>query len=196
MADAFITGITDRVKNILTKPAAEWDRIEAEKTTIPDLYKNYAAILAVLPAIAVFVKMSVFGSSTVIDHSIAATSVRHYIGLNVLAMIGNYIIGLIGVGVLAIVVDFLAPKFGGVSNQINAFKLSIYSMTAAWLAGACLVIPVVGGLLSLAGLYSLYLFYLGVPKLMKCPQSNAAIFTVVALVVNAIVMMIITAITH
>lgn len=190
MADAFITGITDRVKNILTKPAAEWDRIEAEKTTIPDLYKNYAALLAVLPAVASFIKMSIFG------YGFGATTIRMPIVHGLGAAIGSYIIGLIGVGVLAIVVDFLAPKFGGQANQLNAFKLSIYSMTAAWLAGACLVIPVVGGLLSLAGLYSLYLFYLGVPKLMKCPPSNAAIFTVVALVVNAIVMMIITAITH
>lgn len=192
MADAFITGITDRVKNILTKPAAEWDRIEAEKTTIPDLYKNYAALLAVLPPVALFIKTSIYGYGS----GIGGMTLRTPIGYGIGVAISSYIIGLIAIGALAVIVDFLAPKFGGQANQINAFKLSVYSMTAAWLAGACLVIPVVGGLLSLAGLYSLYLFYLGVPKLMKCPQSNAAIFTVVALVVNAIVMMIITAITH
>ena len=34
--------------------------------------------------------------------------------------------------VLALIVDALAPTFGGVKNQMAALKLVAYSMTAAW----------------------------------------------------------------
>lgn len=187
---ALITGMVDRVKNILMKPAAEWDKIDTEKATIPDLYKNYAVILALLPQIGMFVKGSVFG------YSAMGVTVRVPFGTGLVHLIAGYILALVGVAVLAFIVDFITPKFGGIANQINAFKLCTYSMTAAWLAGFALLIPLVGPLLALAGFYSLYLFYLGVPKLMKTPVGNAGIMTVVAVVVNAIVMIVMSALIY
>lgn len=186
MPNAQVDFIINRAKNILTKPQQEWDKIEGEKPTIKDLYLNYILILSALPAIGAFVKGALYG------YSIMGVTYRVPIAHALGGLIGSYILGLLGLAALAFVVDFLAPKFGGQSNQINAFKLCTYSMTAGWLAGGCLLIPVIGGILSLAGLYSLYLFYLGVPKLMKAPQSQAGIFTVVAIVVAAVVMAVIS----
>ncbi|MCC7035753.1 MAG: YIP1 family protein, partial [Alphaproteobacteria bacterium] len=85
-------------------------------------------------------------------------------------------------------VDFLAPKFKGTSNQISAFQLAIYSATPAWVSGLFLIVPIIGPILMLVGVvYSLYLFFLGVPKLMKCPKDQAVVFTVVAVIVNVVV---------
>jgi hypothetical protein len=48
--------------------------------------------------------------------------------------------------------------------------------------------PKAGGeLLSLLGLYSLYLLYLGIPKLMKAPQDRSLVYTVVVVVLAALV---------
>ncbi|MDF3022723.1 MAG: hypothetical protein K0R10_84 [Alphaproteobacteria bacterium] len=172
--DARVNSIITRVKNLITKPEAEWDVIAGESATIQGLYKNYAMILAAIPAIVGFLAFVIMAPKA--------------IGHALLAMIGSYILTLLGIAVLAFVVDFLAPKFKGTSNQINAFKLAIYSATPAWIAGLFLIIPVLGPILVLVGVvYSLYLFFLGVPKLMKCPKDQAVVFTIVALVVNVVV---------
>ncbi len=172
--DPRVSSITNRVKNLITKPEAEWDVIAGESATIQGLYKNYAMILAAIPAIVGFLAFEMAAPKA--------------IGHALLALIAGYILALLGIAVLAFVVDFLAPKFKGTSNQINAFKLAIYSATPAWIAGLFLIIPIVGPVLALVGVvYSLYLFFLGVPKLMKCPKDQAVIFTIVALVVNVVV---------
>ncbi len=186
MTNALVANLTARVTNIIKTPKTEWDKIEGEAATIPDLYKYYACILAVIPAVATFLKSAVIGITIPITGATFRVPVGHALG----AAAAGYVLTMLGIAALAFIVDFLAPKFGGQSKQINAFKLSAYSMTAAWLAGAFVLIPYLGSLLALTALYSLYLFYLGVPKLMKTPASQAGIFTVVALVINVAVMVI------
>lgn len=73
--------------------------------------------------------------------------------------------------VIAIVTDALAPTFGGTKNQSNALKLVVYAMTPIWLAGVFLLIPQ----LRILGLYGLYLFWLGIPALMKAPDEKSAL---------------------
>ena len=46
------SGLIDRVKNIITSPAAEWDRIAAEPADVNKLYIGYALPLVVVAAIA------------------------------------------------------------------------------------------------------------------------------------------------
>jgi hypothetical protein len=78
------------------------------------------------------------------------------------------------------VIDKLAPTFNGVSNQIQAFKVAAYSLTAAWIAGIFSLIPALS-ILSILGVYSLYLLYLGLPVLMKSPPEKALGYTVVVI---------------
>ncbi len=172
--DARVSSIINRVKNLITKPEAEWDVIAGESATIQGLYKSYAMILAAIPAVVGFLAI-VLRAPSAIGHAL-------------LTLIGGYILALLGIAVLAFIVDFLAPKFKGTSNQISAFKLAVYSATPAWVSGLFLIVPIIGPILMLVGVvYSLYLFFLGVPKLMKCPKDQAVVFTVVAVIVNVVV---------
>jgi hypothetical protein len=84
------------------------------------------------------------------------------------------------------IVDALAPTFGGQKNTIQALKVCAYASTAGWLAGVFGLIPMLG-ILGLLGLYSLYLIYLGLPVLMKVPQDKALGYTI-AVIVCAIVL--------
>ena len=89
-------------------------------------------------------------------------------------MVLSYALSLVQVYVIALIVDALAPTFKGEKNQIQALKLAAYAFTAAWVAGVAQIVPWIGGLLALAGgIYSIYLFYLGLPTLMKCPPDQA-----------------------
>jgi hypothetical protein len=84
------------------------------------------------------------------------------------------------VGAGGFVADFLAPQFGGKSDQISAFKLIVYSVTPVWLVGVLSLLPALSGLGLLALAYTVYLIYLGAPKLMKVPQDKVGGYTAVA----------------
>ena len=97
---------------------------------------------------------------------------------------------LIGVFVLAMIIDMLAPTFGGTTNRLQALKVSAYSHTAAWLAAIFAIIPGLS-ILGILGLYSLYLLYLGLPVLMKAPQDRAGAYTIVVILVAIVLFFII-----
>jgi hypothetical protein len=90
---------------------------------------------------------------------------------------------------MSLIIDALAPSFGGAKGKVQAFKVAAYSSTAAWLAGFFGIIPMLG-ILAIVGLYSFYLLYLGLPRLMRCPQDKAlgyVIVTVLATIVLYVV---------
>lgn len=176
-----------RAKAILLSPKSEWPVIAGEPTTVADLYKGYAIWLAAIPAIFTFLKMSVIGTSVMF-----AGTVRIGVGAGLTTMVMSYVLALAMLYVLALIVDALAPSFGGQKNSIQAFKVVVYAYTASWVAGIAQILPWLGMLLMIAGaIYSIYLMYLGLPQTMKCPPEKAAGYTavivIIAIVVGAIV---------
>jgi hypothetical protein len=166
------TGLVARVQNILMKPAAEWDVIDGEPASVAGLYTGYACILAAIPAIAVLIQMALFLHNPI---------------LGVVIAVITYVASLIGVFVMALIIDALAPSFGAQKRQIQALKLTVYSYTASWVAGILNIVPVLGLLAGLAGLYGLYIMYLGLPKLMKSPPDKTVGYFVVSIVVAIVV---------
>ncbi len=172
--------IVARVKEILLAPKTAWPVIETEATTTAALYTQYIMILAAIQAVAGFIGMSLFGISAM------GVTVRVPLITGLVQMVFGYGLALVMVYVMALIADALAPKFGGQKNTMSALKLIAFSGTAAMVGGVFAIIPALGILTLIAGLYSLYLLYLGVPVLMKVPQEKALPYTVV-LVVCAIV---------
>jgi len=79
----------------------------------------------------------------------------------------------------------LAPTFGSERNFVGSLKVVAYAYTAVWVAGIFRLIPVVGGIIGLiAGIYSIYTFYLGLPPVKKCPPAKAVAYTIVVLICN------------
>jgi hypothetical protein len=91
----------------------------------------------------------------------------------------TFVMALVGVFVVSLIINALAPKFGGEKNSAQALKLAVYSYTPAWIAGVLQIASMLALLGLIAGLYGLYLLYLGLPRLMKCPQDRAVGYTVV-----------------
>lgn len=170
--------LIDRVKNILLTPKEEWPRIEAEPATIGSIYTSYVLILAAIPAVAFAIGMHGFGMAFALSTAVT-----------------QYVMSLIGVFVISLIIDWLAPTFGAVKNPLNAFKVAAYSYTASWVAGIFLILPAVAVLALLAGLYSLYLLYLGLPVLMKAPADKAVSYTVVVVIAGIVLSIVIAALT-
>jgi len=176
--------LVERVKAILLQPEKTWEVIDSEPATIGDLYKAYVIPLALIPAVCGLIG-SFFGIGAFGFHY--RPSIPWAISSAVLSFAGS----LVGVYVMALIVDGLAPSFGGTKNQIQAFKVAAYSWTAAWVAGVFEILPAISWL-SILGLYSFYLLYKGLPRLMKAPADKATSYTVVAvicaIVINAVIM--------
>src|SRR5580765_8206327 len=122
--------LVDRVKGICLKPQNEWQAIEGETTSAAVLLKNYALPLAAIGAVAGFVGMSFIGISVPFLGSIRTPIVSGFIGAAV-----HIAATLAGVYVLALIIDALAPQFGGQKNQAQALKVAVYSFTPAWVGG-------------------------------------------------------------
>ncbi|MDB5700466.1 MAG: hypothetical protein JWL66_665 [Sphingomonadales bacterium] len=166
----------DRVKAILTTPKTEWPLIDAEPTTIGAIYKSYVIQLAAIGPVAGLIGSLAFG------YSIMDITYRPTIGSALGVAIVGYVSALVGVYILALVIDYLAPQFGAVKNRTQAFKIAAYGWTAAWVVGIFSLIPQLS-FLAILGLYSLYLVYLGLPIVMKAPADRAMGYVAVVLVI-------------
>ena len=156
-----------RVKGILLTPKTEWPVIAGESTTVGDLYKGYIVWLAAIPPLAAFLVTMRFSASLALSQ-----------------LIVTYALGLAMVFVVALIVDALAPTFGGTRDRVQALKTVAYCYTASWIAGIAGILPFISVLIMLvAGIYGIYLLYLGLPHTMKCPQDKAAGYTAVIIIV-------------
>jgi hypothetical protein len=175
------SGLVARVRAILTQPAATWKVIDEEPATIGGLFTGYVMILAAIPPLAYLIHALVFG------YGAFGVTWRPSILWAISGAISSYVMGLLGVAILAIVVDALAPTFGAQQDRLKAFKLAAYTGTAAWIASALSAVPLLGIVAVVGALYSLYLLYLGLPVLMKAPTEKSAPYLVVVLIVAIVV---------
>ncbi len=170
-----------RAQDILLKPADTWPAIAAETTDTRSLYTQYLMILAAIPAVAGFIGMSLVGVGGF------GYSMRIPLLWGLSSMVVNYVVTLAAMYVMALIVEALAPSFGGTKDRMQALKLVVYGSTAAMVGGIFSVLPALSVLGLLAALYSIYLFYLGIPVLMKCPQDKAVPYTAVVGVLGIII---------
>lgn len=170
--------IFSRVKAILATPKTEWPVAAGEPATGPGLYTGYIAIVAALPVIAGFIKGSLMGTSFL------GVTMHTSIGTGIGKMLLGYIVSLALVYVVALIINALAPSFGGQKSLEQALKTVAYAWTASWVAGIAVILPWLGVLIALAGgVYSIYLLYLGLPHTMKCPPEKAAGYTAVSVII-------------
>ena len=172
--------LIQRVQDILLRPKETWPKIADEPADTASIFTGYVMILAAIGPIASFIGLSLFGAGAF------GISVRVPIMTGLVQLVVSYVLTLAAVFVMALVVNALAPTFGGTKNQVNALKVIAYSMTASFLGGIFGLIPALGILALVAALYSIYLCYTGLPPLMKCPPDKAPAYTVVIVVVGIV----------
>lgn len=158
--------LVQRAKAMVLSPATEWRKIEPESGDAAYLFTNYVAVLAAIPAVCVFLQRHVLWF-----HGPRFHPYRGGFFSGLFAALVHWLVAFVLVYAMAMIIDGLAPTFGAQKNRENAMKLAAYSMTPAWLAGVFALIPGLGFLRFLALIYSLYVFWLGLPLLMK-PQPD------------------------
>jgi hypothetical protein len=164
-----------RAKAILVDPAAAWRGIEKDIGDPAYLLSRYVAVLALIPALSSFVGATLIGVVT------PSGVLRADLIDGLFGAIFSYATSCVIVLLLGLIIDLLAPLFGGRRDFEDAFKLAVYSFTPLWLAGIFLLLPGLRFLL-LTGTYGVYLFWLGAPRLTKVPEQQAANFTAVIVI--------------
>jgi hypothetical protein len=150
-----------RAGNIIWRPRREWAVIAAEPRTIGGLYLGYVAIVVAFALGLEFV---------------AGLSAGVPLGAAFDTALSGYALALADIALLALVARGLAPRFGGVGDLGQSFKLAAFGGTPAWLGGMFLLVPDIGRTLALgADLYGLYVYFLGIPMLMSVPAGGRRI---------------------
>ncbi|HLZ86396.1 MAG TPA: Yip1 family protein [Puia sp.] len=161
-----------RVRNILLSPLAEWRIIATERTTIKSLLGRYVVPMALVPAVASFIGYGLVGANGILFRMSGP-----YWGVS-MAM-NSFITSLAVYFLGTFLIDRLGPGFGASRDLGRSAQLVAYSYTPAWLAGVFYALP---GLQQgvVLGLYSVYLFYTGVPSLKTIPEDQRITYTIVS----------------
>lgn len=174
-------GMVGRIQRLILKPKDEWSAIDADPMTVQGILMGWVAPLAAIGPAARLIQGQVFPMSI-----FGVTWRPPLIGAIVTAVL-TWALAIAFTYVWALIIDALAPSFGGTKNQISALKAAAFSGTAAWLCGIFGILPFLG-ILGILGLYSIYLFWVGGPMLMKVPQDKAPGFIIVSIIVGAVAM--------
>lgn len=162
-----------RIRQIITSPATEWDKIANESNDQNEIIINYAVPLVALGAITTFI-----GKAALPQYSV-------YQGF--MLAITYFLSMIIGLYVSAVVVSELAPGFGSEKDFGVTLKLIVYSSTAALVSAVIATLHPGLSFIGLFGLYSVYLFWVGLPKILTMPEDKRIGFVLIsALVILAI----------
>lgn len=175
-------GIVARAQGLILQPTAEWRKIDTEPASIQSLYATWLIPIALIPAICSVIMLAVIGVGVpgfAVYKLPVLTAVIH--------AVVQFFVFLGMTYVFALVIDYLAPNFGGQKNQVQAFKVAAYTPVAACLAAVLQLVPWVGGLLMLFGLYSLYILHRGLGVLMKPAPDKTTGYTVSVVLVMFVI---------
>jgi hypothetical protein len=171
--------LIERAKKMILKPKDEWVLIDQETTSVAELVTSFLIPLALIPAVASLIGYGFFFKFNSLSLGIKF-GVLYFVNYAGGAMITAYVI------------DALAQNFSSTRDFRKAMQLVVYSYTPMMVAGVVMIFPALNPLLLIAGLYSLYLLYLGIKPMMKTPDDKVATYFIVSLVVLIVVFMVIS----
>ena len=172
----------NRIVGLVFRPAAEWDLIAAEKTSAGALLRCYILPLALLAPLATVIGMEIFNRSwdpvhgyLVPGERILATGAASYLGI------------IASIFTLAAIFAVIAPMFSAERDYLAALKVSAYGAIPLMIAGATLVLPVMAIVGMVALLHTLFLFWLGVRRVLNVPAGEGAEFVGISMVLFSLV---------
>jgi Yip1 domain len=172
------------VAGLFTHPQQEWQEIRDTKETLFGLYFGHVLLLALIPAVSLYVGMAKvgwkFGAGDPVmltDASAITMSVLLYFAL------------LVGVGILGAFIDWMSRTFDAKPGLVRCIAFSAYALTPVFISGLCLIYPnvilaMLVGLIAIS--YTVYLLYSGIPIFMNIPKDEGFIYASSVLTVGLV----------
>jgi len=124
---------------------------------------------------------------SIVGVSLPSGTIRTPVASGLVSSAVTFVLGLLGLFLVGVIINMLAPTFRGHASRRQALKTAAYALTPAWLGTALSFLPSGAFLQLTAGIYGIYVLYLGLPVLMRTPRDKAAGY-VAAVVVCTIVL--------
>lgn len=176
----FRMGMLGRITHLIVAPEEEWDLIAREPISIDALIGRYILPLSFLAPLATVVGMSTFdrkwdpSAGFLVPpeaiYSAGATSLL----ASILSILG-----------LAAIFKLIAPLYGSSRDYLAALKVATFGAVPVLLAGATLVMPAMVTVVMVALCYSLYLYWLGVGRVLEVETGSQAEFVGISMVLLA-----------
>lgn len=176
--------IFERAREIILHPRETWQVVKEEQTEIKQLFLDYAAPLALIPAVCALISITIIGIRMPDAGVVRAPFFRALTAGTV-----GYLLQLAGLWLTGKAVKQMAAFFGSQPDLKQATKLVIYAMTPVWLLGVFQLIPGFG-ILSILGLYGIYLLALGLPPLLGTPDNKVVFYLTAILAVGFVITMV------
>ncbi|MFM7141553.1 MAG: Yip1 family protein [Alphaproteobacteria bacterium] len=179
--------VITRARNVLLDPLGEWPAIAAERSSVGEVFNPYVLLLAAIPPFAGFVRGSIF--------RLGRAPLGFFTGLR--WAIFGWLVSLLAIWLFSLVIDALAPVYGGTKDRIQAVKTAAFAHTPVWLAGLFYLFGSLGTAVTIvAGLFSIWLLFLALPNTMKAPHDRTVGYTIATVVLGGIVSLALGWLTH
>jgi hypothetical protein len=168
----------ERLKSLLLFPSYEWKVISLEKRPLNEDFSQFTFNLILVGAIAQFI-----GSFIYVRNDIDIDAYRFSFPL---VQAGFYVIiqlTLLWAG--SFFVNRMAPKFGSVRHFKSSARLVLYAASPILLMFVLVNLNPLFFLALIPGLYSFYLFWVGLPILLKTKETKRFSFVLIYLIFSA-----------
>jgi hypothetical protein len=175
-----------RVKGILFSPTNEWKIIAKEDKSPALVFKGYLLPLSVISVITCYIGYGIVGSNQGMFGLVATAELGYrYAAFSFFNLIT-------GPFITAFIIAIIASFFNTKRSYNRTFRLVAYSYTPALVASLFYIVPVLSPIVILAGLYGLYLFYLGLKPMTNVPDENKTPFLAVSILTTMVVYFVIS----
>ncbi len=185
-----MNSLIEKIKLLILKPKETWESISNESLTTQDILKKYLILALCIPAAATFIGRWIIGIRIPFYGVYRLT-----FGASLFTAVLEYALILLGIWGMGKVIQFLAEKFESSTSEVNAYKLVVFSFLPYLAAGVIYLIPSLGTLVALMGLYCIYLFYVGIPVIMNTPEEKVLPFSITIILSVLVIYFIISVLT-
>ncbi len=181
--------IFSRAYGLFRDPKAEWEQIRAEETNVPSILLGYVAPLAAIIPICSLLGSGVFGER------MGDTVVRTDLGRMLVGAIVTFLAVMALVYFLGLLINVVAENFDGQKDELAAQKVAAYSMTPFLMSGLFWLWPPLWWMTLVGVAMTAFLFYRGLPPLMKAPEDRAQGYAVTVVIAGLIAFIVLLALS-
>lgn len=163
------------VWGLLAHPNREWRQIHSERETLTHLYGHHVLALAAIPVVCAFIGTTQVGWGYGGGENIQLGYADAFF-----AGLGFYVAILAAVGLMGVVIRWLARRYSAQPSRRNCIIFAGYVATPMFLSGLVALYPLLWLCLLaiIVGLcYSAYLLYVGVPAFLGISNEEGFIVT-------------------